>query len=372
MTFNKRELKGLQLVIDGNNIHPVSQSKFLVRSQSSHDSLYEVRWQKKKWCCSCDDYMKRERSCKHIYAVCYYIALQSLTLEAKNLDTESCCPKCGSNTFVIKRGIRYNRSGSVQRYYCKKCGIRFVCRTAFQRMRSKAAIIVSALDLYFRGLSLRQVAEHLKFAYGTKITHSTIYNWIKKYVKLVNEYVKTLRVNSSSRWHMDDTLIKVSGRHMVLWGLLDSKSRFLLALHVSSKRGAEEAQALIRKALETAKNEPSELISDGLGSYNVAIEKEFKENHRERNVVHIRGPLTASFNNKMERFHGVLKSRVKNMCRLNSEETAKTFAKGFETYYNFIKPHKALSGKTPAQAVGLTSKKNNWLDLILDANKHTE
>ena len=370
MTLSKREFKSIQIVVN-NGVIPVNQSKFLVRSQLNPNKWYEVVWQRNRWCCNCEDYTKRNKRCKHIHAVCYYIALQDLTLEVKNLNTESHCPKCGSETSVIKRGIRYNRSGPVQRYYCNNCRIRFVCRTAFERMRSKAAAIVSALDLYFRGLSLRQVAEHLEFTYGIKVTHGTIHNWIKKYVQLVNEYVKTLRVNSSSTWHMDDTLVKVSGRHMVLWALLDSETRFLLALHISSKRGAEEAQVLIRKGLKTAKNEPTELISDGLGSYHVAIEREFKVNHKKHNITHIQGPLTASFNNKMERFHGVLKNRVKTMCRLNSEKTAKTFAKGFEVYYNFIKPHKALNGKTPAQAVGLTSKKNNWLDLILNADKRT-
>ena len=371
MTLKKRESKGIQMVIN-NDVRPISQSKFLVRSQSNSNKWYEVTWQRNRWCCNCEDYARRSKRCKHVHAVCYYIALQNLTLGAKSLETESHCPTCGSSSLVIKRGVRYNQSGPVQRYYCKKCRIRFVCRTAFQRMRSKVAAIVSALDLYFRGLSLRQVAEHLEYTCGIKVTHGTIHNWIKKYVRLVNEYVTTLQVNSSSRWHMDDTLVKVSGRHMVLWALLDSETRFLLALHISSKRGAEEAQALIRKGLTTAKNEPSELISDGLGSYHVAIEREFKANPGKRNVVHIQGPLTASFNNKIERFHGVLKGRLKTMCQLNSEETAKTFAKGFEVYYNFIKTHKALNGKTPAQAAGLTLKKNTWLDLILNADKHTE
>jgi transposase-like protein len=237
-------------------------------------------------------------------------------------------------------------------------------------MRSKVAVVVAALDLYFRGLSLRQVAEHLQFTQGVKVSHSTIHNWIKKYVELVNEYVKTLRVNSSGRWLMDDTMVKVSGRHMVLWALLDNETRYLLALHISSKRGADEAQKLIRWGLKTAKTKPSELVSDGLNSYSVAIEREFHANPSQHNMIHIKGPLTAGFNNRMERFHGVLKSRVKTMGKLENEETAKTFAKGFEIYYNFIKPHKALEGKTPAQAVGLTSKKNDWLSLITNADRH--
>jgi len=248
--------------------------------------------------------------------------------------------------------------------------LRFVSRTAFVGMRSKATVIVAAVDAFFRGLPLRAVAEHLESVYGIKITHGTVYNWIKKYVELVNRYTRTLRIGSSEKWHMDDSLIRVSGRHMVLWALLDSETRFLLALQISSKRGAEEAQVLIRKGLKKAKNKPSELVSDGLGSYSLAMEREFKANPIGHDIVHVQGPLTAGFNNKMERFYGVLKGRVKSMGRFNSKDTARTFGKGFEIYYNFIKPHKALNGKTPAQAVGLAPKKNNWFDLILNADKH--
>jgi transposase-like protein len=247
--------------------------------------------------------------------------------------------------------------------------VKFTYRTTFKGMKNKVEAIVSALDLYFRGVSLRQLAEHLELTYGIKVSHGTIYNWIKRYVQLVNKYVNRLKANSSERWHMDDTLIKVSGRHMVVWALLDSETRFLLALHVSGKRGAEEAQTLIKEGIKTAKNEPSELVSDGLSAFEVAVQEEFNKKP-DKKVIHIKGPLTIGFNNKMERFHGILKNRVKTMCRLQSEETAKTFAKGFEIYYNFIKRHKALNGKTPAVAAGLTEHNEGWLDLILKADEH--
>lgn len=96
----------------------------------------------------------------------------------------SCCPKCNSNKFVIKRGFRYNKSETVQRYFCKKCGIKFSNRTVFKGMKNKIAAIVSALDLYFRGISLRQIAEHLELTHGIKVSHGTIHNWVKRYVDL--------------------------------------------------------------------------------------------------------------------------------------------------------------------------------------------
>jgi len=36
------------------------------------------------------------------------------------------CPECGSQR-VYKDGIRYTRSGEMQRYLCRDCGYRFSC-----------------------------------------------------------------------------------------------------------------------------------------------------------------------------------------------------------------------------------------------------
>jgi len=53
-------------------------------------------------------------------------------------------------------------------------------------------------------------------------------------------------------------------------------------------------------------------------------------------------------------FHGNIKS-------------ANAIIKGFEIYYNFIKKHEALKGKTPSE-LAITSLKfqtaNRWLELI--------
>jgi hypothetical protein len=50
------------------------------------------------------------------------------------------------------------------------------------------------------------------------------------------------------------------------------------------------------------------------------------------------------------------------MRGLKKEETP--ISKGFQIYYNFVKPHQALNGQTPAQKAGIgTSERNKWLEL---------
>jgi transposase-like protein len=233
-------------------------------------------------------------------------------------------------------------------------------------MRTKSRVIASALDLYFRGLSLRQVQQHLQDSYGIKVTHATIYNWLKKYVIIVSDFLEDTQAKTSERWHADETYVRIKGRHIVLWNLLDSETRFHIAMQISNRRDVANAQALLRKGTKKAAKKPLEIVTDGLQSYDKAIETELQNPH---GIIHLQGPLSDALNNKVERFHGTLKARLKTTYHLENERTAETFIKGFSTHYNYVKRHKALQGKTPAQAAKLVNEKSTWLSLIQQAGE---
>jgi hypothetical protein len=43
---------------------------------------------------------------------------------------------------------------------------------------------------------------------------------------------------------------------------------------------------------------------------------------------------------------------------------------GLRIYYNFMRPHMALNGKTPAQKANIETDKVEWLSLIKKASQH--
>ena len=55
------------------------------------------------------------------------------------------------------------------------------------------------------------------------------------------------------------------------------------------------------------------------------------------------------------------------MRGFRGEEGAKRFAEGFAVQYNFMKGHRSLGGKTPAQVAGIALGKNSWLEMISEA-----
>jgi hypothetical protein len=52
------------------------------------------------------------------------------------------------------------------------------------------------------------------------------------------------------------------------------------------------------------------------------------------------------------------------------EATAQTMMDGMRIYYNFIRPHMALNGKTPAQKANIESDEARWMALIKKASRH--
>ena len=71
----------------------------------------------------------------------------------------------------------------------------------------------------------------------------------------------------------------------------------------------------------------------------------------------------------MERLHGTIRQKNKVMRGLNAEESAQTMMDGLRIYYNFIRPHSALDGKTPAQKANIELDEAKWLTLIKMASK---
>lgn len=125
----------------------------------------------------------------------------------------------------------------------------------------------------------------------------------------------------------------------------------------------------------TAKQNPKFVVSDGLPAYIRAFKKAFYTLRKPR-IQHIRKPrfIDPMNNNIVERLHGTIREREKVMRDMKSDETAEELMNGLRTYYNFIRPHMSLEGRTPAEASGLDLKlgENKWLSLIKKAGKRSK
>ena len=90
------------------------------------------------------------------------------------------CLYCKKQKNIVKAGIRYSRSGPIQKYYCKACTKHFTDKTQ-PHIQYPLHVILYALESYNKGYPVRQVKTKTgrKYRYSPPIR--TIYSWIKKY-----------------------------------------------------------------------------------------------------------------------------------------------------------------------------------------------
>ena len=74
----------------------------------------------------------------------------------------------------------------------------------------------------------------------------------------------------------------------------------------------------------------------------------------------------------MESFNGnTVRSREKTMRSLKREDTP--ILTGMQIFHNYVRPHMALGGKTPAEACGIkVGGQDKWLTIIQNAKECAE
>jgi transposase-like protein len=247
-------------------------------------------------------------------------------------------------------------------------------------MRNSPQKITCALDLFCRGLSTRGVQEHFKAFFPHNSNHSTILRWIRKYALKIANFTDSLKVQTGSYIEVDEMEFHRRKSHKQRRGIdknwfidgIDVKSRFMInSAYVKSR-----SRNNLRKVLLNIKNKTGEQIktitTDGLTAYENVVKKTYGYNRRTRkyNINHkiVTQSKGEGFNIWVERMHNSIRQRTTSFRGLHgSVASAYAIMKSIEIYYNFIKKHEALKGKTPSEIAIPTLEfktPNRWLELI--------
>ena len=289
------------------------------------------------------------------------------------------CPNCDKKNTVKRGFISTVISGKKQRYYCKDCHKKFVPRTAFYRMRNNAQKITCALDLFYKGLSTREVQDHFEAFFPHNSDHSTILRWIRRYSLKIAEYTDNLEIQTGSYIEVDEMQYRRRASHKKKgtdenWFIdsIDVKSRFMLGSAYAKERSKQELGKVLLSIKRKSGDQIKLVVTDGLMAYENVVKHTFGyNNHLQKyNVIHkmVNASKGEGFNIWVERMHNTIRQRTHKFRGLHgSVESAYAIMKGMEIYYNFIRKHEALRGKTPSDlAVPSIQFKtvNRWLELI--------
>jgi transposase-like protein len=344
---------------------------WFVKSQSGNGE-YLVQHGHSGWTCKCPDYEFRMVECKHIWAVrlSYAIHREVEAHVIKPLNAEACV-YCRSLE-LIHFGIRHNKYGDLQKFSCKACGGYFTVNVGFEHMRHNPQAVTTAMQLYFSGESLRNTVKALKLL-GVAVSHVTVYAWIKKYVGLMEKYLDKITPQVSDTWRADEMSLKVKGNLKWLFALMDDETRFWIAKEVANSKFNHDTSHLFRMGKEVTEKKPRLLITDGMHQYHRGYLKEFYTHKFSDMTEHIQDIRFGGeiHNNKMERLNGEIRDREKVMRSLKKEDSP--ILSGYQLFHNYIRPHMALEGKTPADLCGIKVEGNDkWLTLIQNASHQTK
>ena len=373
----QRQMKALAIAGLDNQVKRIDSLTYKVKSQTS-DVWYDVAFQRRDgWHCSCPDHIYRKVECKHILSV--YISRElrhkfvtnSDVREIETPKSELMC-RCGSLN-VIKDGVRKNKSGTIQRFKCKDCKKEWSDNLGFAHNKVNSKVITLALDLYFKGVSLRKIREHVKMFEGINVSHVAILGWIRKFAEVVTPFVDQLVPQLSGVHHVDEMMIHVrkesmeKGHYQWLWNMMDNTTRFWISSKVSQRREVEDARAVFQDAKSKVPL-PNAVVHDGLRSYEDAFNKEYHFQNGKR-IKEIRSVSVRhnGLNQKVERLNGIMRDREKVMRGMDHKDSAQKTIDAFRIHYNFVREHSGIK-QTPADNAGIKlklgqNKIENWIKL---------
>jgi transposase-like protein len=186
----------------------------------------------------------------------------------------------------------------------------------------------------------------------------------------MEKYLDQITPQVGNTWRADEIFLKVKGDMKYLYALMDDQTRFWIAQEVADTKYHADIRGLFHEGRLVASKAPTTLITDGAFNFHSAFEKEFWRENKALAIQHVRhvrmsGDLN---NNKMERMNGEIRDREKVMRSLKNPETP--ILTGYQLFHNYIRPHMALNGKTPAEKAGIEIRGDSkWITVIQNASR---
>ncbi len=256
--------------------------------------------------------------------------------------------------------IKFGTFQGIQRYWCKDCKRKFADNRALPTMKTPIEHISSALSCYFGGMPLDAIQRHLQQQFNVYYSEMGIYNWVRRFSQEAIDRVKDFQPIVGDTWIADETVLKVGGRNVWFFDVIDEKTRYLLASRLTEGRATKDAALVLNEAKRRAGKSPKKILTDKMGAYINAIDLVFGSATK-----HIQSkPFTdVNSTNIIERFQGTLKDRTKVVRGFKHMDTARLLTQAWLVHYNFFKEHTTLRDVPPAVKMGGTPIKD-WAEVV--------
>lgn len=179
-----------------------------------------------------------------------------------NRPSVPCCKRCGESK-VVRHG--HTRAGT-QRLRCKACGATFLGNAAPPRMRFPAETIAAALQAFYGGATLEDIADTLASCGESAPNYATIQRWIVRFTTVAVEALAEPIPDVGDAWLAIESRVEsraFAGRPVWLWDVFDSHSGYLLGSKLSSSQQDSGPKPVLHLAARRAGGQETE--TDGRG-----------------------------------------------------------------------------------------------------------
>jgi putative transposase len=195
---------------------------------------------------------------------------------------------------------------------------------SYARHQFPPAVIQHATWLYLRfTLSYRDV-EDLLAERGLDVSDETIRRRVVKFGPAFARRLRHHRPKPTTRWHLDEMVVRIAGRRLYLWRAVDAEGE---VLEILVQRGPDKDAAveLMRKLLKTQGFAPTVVVTDKLRSYGSAFAELGLTARHEQGLRK---------NKRAEVSHQPVRRRERKMQRFTSPGSAQRFLSVHAVVFN--------------------------------------
>jgi len=268
------------------------------------------------------------------------------------------CQKC-HYTKTKYRATRHNKSVDKKYYFCERCESYTTPDDGFWKMKHSGEIVSAGIELYYAGVSLREISSLFWRLFGVEISRMGVLKWVRKYSQQVKKFTNMKRPKLSGHWSVDEKFVKVKGKKGYLWIIKDKKRGFVISTVLSGNRKAGNAGKLFRKAKKSGS--PKSVTHDGYKGYPKKVAKYFPDAEDQTS----KGFWHKHNNNSTESTNSEFNGRYKTMRGFGCFESADKVIDGWTTHHNFVKRDRKRN-KTNAERIGIKDvpDKMPWMFMI--------
>ena len=92
---------------------------------------------------------------------------------------------------------------------------------SYRRHRFPPIVIQHAVWLCLRFTLSYLDVEELLAERGLDISYESVRSWVLKFEPAIARALRRSRPRPSDRWHLDEMVVRIAGKHMYLWRAID-------------------------------------------------------------------------------------------------------------------------------------------------------